>query len=130
MEAEPTFNSEADAVTHWRRVAIERQADFDELQEMSADYEREMDAQIEKLENDKKTANIQNSRLLKELEQYREKQREKDTEREDELQRLKQQLENEISQRVSTLGTIKIFKCLIDRKISKCLIDIIDEKIW
>ena len=42
---------------------------------MSADYEKEMDAALSKLESEKKTLETQNGRLMQELETYREKQK-------------------------------------------------------
>jgi len=100
METEPTFRNDSEAAEYWKNLAMERQADFDELQEMNADYEREMESQIERSENEKTQLQIQNARLLKELEDSREKQRHKDASREEELERLKTQFETENRQKL------------------------------
>lgn len=100
MEAEPTFRTDSDAIAYWRQLANERQADFDELQDMNTDYEREMEAQIERLESEKKTTSIQNARLTKELEDFRDKHQQTNSSREEELDRLKLELETETSQKV------------------------------
>ena len=78
-----------------------RKDDFDELQEMSADYEKEMDATLSKLESEKKTLETQNGRLMQELETYREKQKERHQIAQTEIEKLKDLLNKESDERVS-----------------------------
>jgi len=105
MDAEPTFGSDSEAINYWRKLAKERQDDFDELQEMSADYEKEMDATLSKLESEKKTLETQNGRLMQELETYREKQKERHQIAQTEIEKLKDLLNKESDER-SKLMTV------------------------
>merc|ERR1712130_389934 len=99
MESEPVFKNDSEAISYWKSLAAERQADFDELQEMNTDYEREMESQIEKLEKEKNEAQIQHARLSKEFEDYRDRQRQREVITHDEIEKLKTQVAHDTQQK-------------------------------
>ena len=103
METEPVFKNDSEAISYWKSLAAERQADFDELQEMNTDYEREMESQIEKLEKEKNEAQIQHARLSKEFEDYRDRQRQRELITHDEIEKLKEQVAHDTQQKVWTI---------------------------
>lgn len=93
------FKNDSEAISYWKSLAAERQADFDELQEMNTDYEREMESQIEKLEKEKNEAQIQHARLSKEFEDYRDRQRQRELITHDEIEKLKEQVAHDTQQK-------------------------------
>jgi predicted RNase H-like nuclease (RuvC/YqgF family) len=97
MESDPVFASDDEAIRYWKQKATDSMNDFNELQEMSGDYERELDAQINRLEEEKKNSISQCKRLQDEIEKYHAK----NTEREAEIDRLLKELKHETSQKVS-----------------------------
>ena len=54
MSDSPTFEDKDEAIRYWKQLAEERKNDFDELEEMSKELEKDQDRQIEQLENDNK----------------------------------------------------------------------------
>lgn len=95
MESDPVFASDDEAIRYWKQKATDSMNDFNELQEMSGDYERELDAQINRLEEEKKNSISQCKRLQDEIEKYHAK----NTEREAEIDRLLKELKHETSQK-------------------------------
>ena len=80
---------------------------------MSADYEKEMDATLSKLESEKRTLETQNGRLMQELENYREKQRERHEIAHSEIEKLKDLLNKETDERVCFNQKFLITICIL-----------------
>ena len=65
MSDSPTFEDKDEAIRYWKQLAEERKNDFDELEEMSKELEKDQDRQIEQLENDNKriVSNCRSTRI-------------------------------------------------------------------
>jgi len=109
MSDSPTFEDKDEAIRYWKQLAEERKTDFDELEEMSKELEKDQDRQIEQLENDNKSLKSQVNRLRTDLDDLREKHRDRDRTREEELQSTKERLQltqtekNELAEQVRQL---------------------------